>query len=196
MKKIKPLLIAWTALTSGLTLAHEINLGYIEKTEIIREFPKLSILHQGDSIKVRLKIFSPDEVKCSEFRPDFCGIENQIDMIEITGPSSSCKIENETLITCNFNIWKNDPANHVNAILKDKTIKNIISTNTTVNVGEITFLKPNALNEQVQTVTSALLYFELWGNRADGLDSLVKFETHLNLWGYREFHVVKKSLFE
>lgn len=155
-----------------------------------QEFPRLSVRVEGTIVKVRLKTFRRD-VSCSQWRPDFCGIEDQVDMVEFESDRNAfCEIKNEKLLACS-NVLSMRSGH---AFLKNGQVKELIEIAGRVTVGELTSLEFDGTGQH-QEQKSLFATFDLWGHRADGLDPLATYITSNGMFVVENLQVIQKSLF-
>jgi hypothetical protein len=190
MKKLSLALL----LLGSVSNAHEINMGHKVLGDRDVEVPILSFKHEEDTIKIRVRV-NRDNVKCTPYRTDLCGFEDQVSMVEIVTQYKNCQIAKSTLIDCHISGSSFKPDTSVNAILENGTTLALEMTDTTISVGELTTLKSH-FNEPKVPVTSIYLDFSLWGHRADGLSPLVEVGLHTNRFVSATLQLVKASLFD
>jgi hypothetical protein len=194
MKKLSLALL----LLSSFANAHEINFGAIVRGEVDFEYPLLSFRHEGNLIKIRFKVESPEQVKCTEWRKDLCGKEEEVAMIELVTKAKNCQIEKDKLIDCRFTIFDFEPETSSTAIMHDGTKLTLRTTETQITVGTLTTLAGDMFSQQKKKQAREATYigFEFWGHRADGLDPLVQWHSTPNLFTNTHLTSVSRSLFD
>ena len=169
--------------------ANDLSIG--GKNSEGQEFPRISLRVQGNTTKIRMAPYM-SEIRCSKYRKDLCGHENDVKVVEATVNSKDCQIASPTLLSCDISGFESQS---VVAILNDGTSLPLPEVQGTLRVGDQTTLERGG-QETFQTVHSVTLQFEIWGDRADGLDPLVV-NTKPGLFsGYENLQTVTKSLFD
>lgn len=172
-----------TGAFSSLASAADINLGTSYNGE---ETAMFSLRSNSQTTEVRVKISARD-ARCTKFRKDLCGLENQVSILEVRVPSSACHIVEQTLLSCDISGFGQTT---VNVILEDGTIRNIREPSGVIQVNQ-----QRSVDYLGDTVDAVLLNTEIWGQRADGLDPIVQAATFRSLFGNTIIQPIQSSLF-
>jgi hypothetical protein len=165
--------------------ANDLNIGAHnpEGDQIV----KLSIRVEPGETRFRFAPY-PNELLCSKFRKELCGIEQRVTLIEGTVPNKTCRIDNPTLATCTLGLESSAAA-----VLDDGTRVSLPALFGRLQVGQQTAIETDAQGALVPR-TRITLDVDIWGSRADGLDPLVVNEKP-GIFVDVNWEVLTKSLF-